>query len=182
MENYVLVNQLRFTHGDRMLHAKYKEICNKTINAIHKMYSEILKKTDVSQIAYDEAIFASNATLIPAPYNYSTFSLPNEVSKLLETRKHHANNPSQFFFMVMTVLSHKGMFSLTKEDKEFYTNNFNVLTGSNPILITNNIANENTLAKTARKIYQENIDKLSEEKCEFVANLSFSYEKIIQMI
>jgi hypothetical protein len=182
MENYMLTEQSRITPRDKMFYVKYREICDKTTKSVHKMYSDLLKKVNASPVLYNEELFTSNTTLIQAPYTCSTFLLPNEIEKLLDARHHYINNPSQFFSMVVTVLTYTGMFSLTDDDVKFYTNNFNILLSSNPILLTNNVANENTLEKTVKKIYKENIDKLSDEKCDSVTNLLLFYEKIIQII
>ena len=151
------------------------------MRSLKKMYSDILTKTEASAFTYDKSLYESNTTLTLAPYNQNTFLLPNEVEKILGLKLPHTQNPSQFFYTVMDALTHTGMFSLSKEDREFYKNNFDVLLGSNPILLTNNIANGKTLIKTAKEIYQKNVDAISSEKCDTTEELLSVYNKIIQM-
>ena len=181
MENYATSEQSRFTVRTKMDHARYLNICDETMRSLKKMYSDILTKTEASAFTYDKSLYESNTTLTLAPYNQNTFLLPNEVEKILGLKLPHTQNPSQFFYTVMDALTHTGMFSLSKEDREFYKNNFDVLLGSNPILLTNNIANGKTLIKTAKEIYQKNVDAISSEKCDTTEKLLSVYNKIIQM-
>ena len=170
-----------FNKREKFIYEKYRNLLEQTEKFIHDLYSSLLEKATLKSLAYDASVYASNSALVVAPYTHETFSLPTDIQKMI-VKKHIATNPSQFFFIILTTLKNTKNFTMTEGDREFYTNNLNVILKANPVILMNNIANENTLIKTAKAIYERNIDQLtnSDDVCDFTRHLIFTYTKILE--
>lgn len=154
-----------------------------TMKLFYKIYDNIFKMKKEKTIQY--SISDSFSTLILAPYDENTFLLPETISNLVRSYGQTGDDLSDYSDIIEYILINNGKYKLPDNDRNFYVENFRQLLNTSSLIMKNNVANVNTLRKTAENVYKINVDNITRNQlsnCELVVEHVIRYSNIIRYI
>lgn len=167
-----------FAQQNRLVVNEQKKIFDETIEFVIDLYKTKIDGVKSENISYK--MDNDFNKLILAPYDESTFLLPNVILELLE-KKENLIDLSDYKNILEFILTNNGPYKLPEEEKKYYIKNFEKLLSVNSFNMKNNCANWFTLENTSKEIYEIDKKGLIEkgQECEEVKEYLKLYNKLI---
>jgi len=149
----VYIYLLQYLEKQGIPKSKYVKKFNKTINYLDQLFRTINPEND------SIPIFNYYPKMIPSPYTQSTFTNPETIYKLLNTMEQY-DDITEYKDIIENVILQTGEFHLPENVKEEYKK-FPILKINN-VIMKNNCANLHTLQTTAREVYTQDFEYITE--------------------
>jgi hypothetical protein len=179
-------NQISSTHKQLTSFLNENNINNNSYTQEYKYLSEHL------QILYNKLTLQKNIkiqyeyptqlSLIKTPYTLELFMSPNKIYDLNLNSDIYNIYDIYFYVNVLeSILLNQSKFSVTEEDKSFYTTTYSDILNLDTFFLNNNNALKKTFQKICYNMYNENINQLNSSKDIIdIQNILNLYSKILK--
>lgn len=177
-------NMMYFLDKNNLDTTKYEEVFANTMRFLLKVYEPKINKMEEEDIEYE--LDSDFSELITAPYNESTFLLPETVLPLIKPYKNE--DLSDYKEIIEFILLNQGRYQLVEKDRTHYLRNFSKLLSTSSLVMKTNTANVKTIREVSRVLYTEDLRAVqtkiesSEENCTDAQTYLSQYRDILALL
>jgi hypothetical protein len=160
-------NMMHFLENNNLNIEKYEKIFINTMRFLLKVYEPKISTITEKNVEYE--IESDFSKLIIAPYDETTFLLPDKILSLLKPYKNE--DLSDYKEIIEFILINQGRYKLLEKDRNYYLQNFSKLLSTNSFYMKNNNANIKTIRDVSKVLYNQDLIEIQnkiknlEENC-----------------